>query len=56
MSMKGLAVIVLWAFVLCVLAVTLVVMLLPPSLSWAAALEWITTQSPSPCACIFGRD
>ena len=48
--MNGLAVNVLAAFALCVLAVTLAVLVVPPSLSWAAELEALTTQSPSPCA------
>jgi hypothetical protein len=37
---------VLAAFALCVLAVTLAVLVVPPSLSWAAVLEALT----SPCA------
>jgi hypothetical protein len=53
MAGKDLRVILLWAFALCVLAVTLVVLLIPPSLSWAAVLQWLTTQPPSPCACAF---
>jgi hypothetical protein len=55
MVMNGFAVKVLLAVALCVLAVALA-MLLVPSLSWAGVLEWITTQPPSPCACIFGGD
>ena len=43
--MKGLAVNVLAAFAVCALAVTLAVLLLP-SVSWAAALEWLTTTPP----------
>ena len=50
---KGLAVVVLWAFALCVLAVALAVLLVPSNLSWAAVFELITTQGPSPCACTF---
>jgi len=53
MAGKELRVIVLWAFALCVLAVTLVVVLLPPGLSWATVLQWLTTQPTSPCACQF---
>jgi hypothetical protein len=53
MAMNGLAVKVLLAVALCVLAVTLAVLLVP-SLSWAAVLEWLTTQGSSPCACVFG--
>ena len=45
------AVIVLAAFALFVLAVIAAVLLVP-SLSWAAAYEWITTPSP-PCGCVF---
>ncbi len=55
MAMKELAVNVLLAFAVCVLVVTLALLLLP-SVSGAAVLEWLTTQPPSPCACIFGRD
>jgi hypothetical protein len=43
--MKGLAVNVVAAFAVCALAVSLVVLLLP-SVSWAAALEWLTTTLP----------
>jgi hypothetical protein len=50
--MNGLAVVVLWAIALCVLAVTLA-LLLVPSVSGAAILEWLTMQPPSPCACVF---
>jgi hypothetical protein len=48
--MKRVAVIVLAAFALCVLAVTLAVLLLP-GLSWAAVFEYLTTQKPcnGPC-------
>ena len=52
MVMKELVVNVLWAFAVCVLVVTLA-LLLVPSVSGAAILEWITTQPPSPCACVF---
>jgi hypothetical protein len=52
MVMNGLAVKVLLAIALCVFAVTLV-MLLVSSLSWAAAFDWLTTQGPSPCGCVF---
>ena len=52
MAMKELAVNVLWAFAMCVLVVTLA-LLLVPSVSGAAVLEWITMQPPSPCACAF---
>jgi hypothetical protein len=45
--MNRLAVNVLAAFALCVLAVTLALLVVPPSLSWAAVLEALTT---SPCA------
>jgi hypothetical protein len=51
MAMKRLAaVIVLVAFALCVLAVTLGVLLVP-GLSWAAVLEWLTTPPlcEAPC-------
>ncbi len=55
MVMNGLALKVLLAVALCVVAVTLAV-LLTSSLSWAGVLEFLTTQPPSPCACIFGGD
>jgi hypothetical protein len=55
MAMKELAVNVLLAFAVCVLVVTLT-LLLVPSVSGAAVLEWITTQPPSPCACVFTGD
>jgi hypothetical protein len=45
---KRSAVIVLAAFALCVLAVTLAVLLVP-GLSWAAVLEWLTTTPPCGC-------
>ena len=48
MATKILAVNVLLAFGVCVFAVTLAV-LLASSLSPAGALEWLTTQPPSPC-------
>ena len=51
LRMNRSAVIVLAAFALFVLAV-IVAVLLVPSLSWAAAYEWITTPSP-PCGCVF---
>jgi hypothetical protein len=44
--MNRLEVNVLAAFALCVLAVTLAVLVVPPSLSWAAVLEALTTQAP----------
>ena len=44
--MHRLAVNVLAAFALCVLAVTLAVLVVPPSLSSAAVLEALTTQPP----------
>jgi hypothetical protein len=44
--MNRLAVNVLAAFALCGLAVTLAVLVVPPSLSWAAVLEALTTQPP----------
>jgi hypothetical protein len=49
MAIRGLAVFI----VLAVLAVTLA-MLVVPSLSWAAASEWLWTQltAPGPCACM----
>jgi hypothetical protein len=49
MAIRGLAVFV----VLAVLALTLA-MLEVPSLSWAAATEWLWTQltAPGPCACM----
>ena len=56
MATKGLAVVVLWAFALCMLAVALAVLLVPSNLPWAALLEWLTTQGPSPCACVFTGD
>ncbi len=55
MAMNGLAVKILLTVALCVLAVTLA-MLLVPSLSWATALEWLTTPEPSPCACVITGD
>ncbi len=48
-----LAVNVLAAFALCVLAVTLAVLVVPPSLSWAAVLEALTTQAQGEGACVF---
>jgi hypothetical protein len=50
LSMKRLAVLVLAAFALCLLAVTVAVLLVP-SLSWAGVLEWVTTTPPceKPC-------
>ncbi len=54
LTMKSLVVIVLVA--LLVLAVTLVVLLIP-STSWAAALEWFMNPPQSaPCDCIPGGD
>jgi hypothetical protein len=50
MAMKELAVNVLLAFAVCVLVTTLV-LLLVPSLSWAAVFEFLTT-SRSPCGCV----
>jgi hypothetical protein len=44
--MNRLAVNVLAAFALCVLAVTLAVLVVPPSPSWAAVLEALTRQAP----------
>jgi hypothetical protein len=41
---------VLAALAFCGLAVSLAVVVLPPSLSWAAVLEALTTQAPSRCA------
>jgi hypothetical protein len=56
MAMNGLVVKVLLTVALCVSAVTLA-MLPVPSLSWVAALEWLTTPAgPSPCACVFTGD
>ena len=55
MAMTNVAVNVLAAFALCVLAVTLG-LLLAPNLSLAAVIEWLTTQPPSPCACVFTGD
>jgi hypothetical protein len=52
MAMNGLAVKVLLAFALCVFAVTLVTLLVSSVLG-AAVLDWLTTQGPSPCGCIF---
>jgi hypothetical protein len=48
MATKILAANVLLALGVCVFAVTLAV-LLAPSLSSAAVLEWLTTQPPSSC-------
>jgi hypothetical protein len=48
--MKRVAVIVLAAFALCVLAVTLGVLLVP-GLSWAAVFEWITTTPSCEAPC-----
>jgi hypothetical protein len=45
MNMKRLAENVLAAHALCVVAVTLA-MLLVPSISWPAVLEWLTTTPP----------
>jgi len=56
MATKGLVVSVLWAFALCVFAVSLALFVgatLGASLSWAAVLERLTTQPPSPCACVY---
>lgn len=47
-STKRMAVNVLAALALCGLVVTLV-LLFAPDISWAAALKWLTTGSPSPC-------
>jgi hypothetical protein len=44
--MNRLEVNMLAAFALCVLAVTLAVLVVPPSLSWSAVLEALTTQAP----------
>ncbi len=53
LTMKSLVVIVLVALLL---AVTLVVLLIP-STSWAAALEWFMNPPQSaPCDCIPGGD
>ena len=56
MATKGLVVSVLWAFALCVCAISLALFVgatLEPSLSWAAVLERLMTQPPSPCACVY---
>jgi hypothetical protein len=51
MVMNGLAVKILLAIALCVLAVSLA-LLLVPSHSWVAALEWFTNPPQvSPCGC-----
>jgi hypothetical protein len=49
-AMNTVAVIVLAALVVCVLAVTLAVLLVP-SLAWADVLGWVTTTPPceGPC-------
>jgi len=50
LTMKSWVVIV--GVALLVLAVTLVVLLIVPSTSWAAVYEWFTPHSgTSPCAC-----
>jgi hypothetical protein len=50
MAVKRLAEVVFVAFVVCVLAVTLTLFLVP-TISWAAVLEWLTTTPPygGPC-------
>jgi hypothetical protein len=53
--MNRAAVIILVAIAVFVVSGILAVLLVP-SLSGAAVFEWMTTQPPSPCACIFGRD
>ena len=45
---KRMAVSVLAALALCGLVGTLV-LLFAPDISWATALKWLTTSSPSPC-------
>ena len=52
-AMNRAAVIVLGAIAVFVVSGILAVLLVP-SLSGAAVFEWMTTQPPSPCACIFG--
>jgi hypothetical protein len=52
MAMNGLAGKVLLVFALCLLVVILAVLMIP-SLSGAAVLDWLTTQGTSPCGCIF---
>jgi hypothetical protein len=49
-AMKRVAVVVLAAIAVCVLAVTLVVLLVP-SLAWTDVLGWVTTTPPceGPC-------
>ena len=47
-AMKRVSVNVLAALALCGLAVTLA-LLLVPDISWAAVLEWLTTNSSGPC-------
>jgi hypothetical protein len=49
-GMNTVAVIVLAAFAVCVLALTLAVLLVP-SLAWADVLGWVTTTPPceGPC-------
>ena len=54
-AMNRAAVIVLVAIAVVVVSVILAVLLVP-SVSGAAVFEWMTTQPPSPCACIFGGD
>ena len=54
-AMNRAAVIVLAAFAVFVVAAILTVLLVP-SISGASVFEWMTTQPPSPCACIFGRN
>jgi hypothetical protein len=52
LTMKSLVMIILVA--LLVLAVTLA-LLLVPSTSWAAVLEWLTEPGTSPCGCVLGQ-
>jgi len=54
-AMNRAAVIVLAAIAVFVVAAILTVLLVP-SISGAAVFEWMTTQPPSSCACIFGRN
>jgi hypothetical protein len=49
-AMKTMTVIVVAAFGVCVLAVTLAVLLVP-SLAWADVLGWLTTTPPCEAPC-----
>ena len=51
--MNRVALVALAVLAVCVLAVTLAVLVVPPSLSWAAVLEALTTQAQGEGACVF---